>query len=118
MISEKCCLCGTACKYEWIVRQNPRDPALLSHYECDNCGEFVISIKVRVESFPAEKEKVAKFAYQRKTSTDKTKPFVLYADHAELQELSNKDRFDLFQWGELVSRLNENGEVVKRHIGF
>ena len=99
MTTQKCCLCETPCEYHCIS-------PILHHYKCDNCGEFLISTFVQVERLHAraEKEKVAKFACQRKTETDKPKPFVLYVDAAELHELSNKDRFDLFQWDELVSR--------------
>ena len=107
MTTKKCYLCGKVSKYEWIVRQNPCDPALLHHYECDNCGEFFISITTEVESSTAKKEKVAKFACQRRTETHK--PFLLYTDDAELQELSNKDRYDLFTWDELISMLEANG---------
>lgn len=118
MTTPKCCLCETPCEYHCIIRQNPLDPPIFHHYKCDNCGEFLISIEVAVTSRPAEKEKICKFACQRKTETDKPKTFVLYVNDAELQELSNKDRFDLFQRDELFSRLKENLEMVKRHIGF
>ncbi len=118
MTTQKCFLCETPCESR---HERPQNHPPLRYYKCDNCGEFLISWKVEIIDEPAEKEKVRKFASQRKTETDKPKPFVLYeddADYAELQEFSDKDRFDLFQWHALVSRLNENGEMVKRHIGF
>jgi DNA-directed RNA polymerase subunit M/transcription elongation factor TFIIS len=112
----KCYLCGEACEYEWIVRQNYLDPSLLSFYNCGNCGEFFIPMTVKTVILPVEKEKVAKFAYGRKTET--SKPFVLYADDEELQEFSGKDHCDLFKWSEFISTLEADGSKRRRRIGF
>ncbi len=112
----KCYLCGAACEYEWIVRKNHLDPSLLSFYNCGNCGEFFISITVKTKILPVEKEKVARFAYRRKTET--SKPFVLYADDEELQEFSGKGHCDLFKWSEFISTLKADGSKRKRRIGF
>jgi hypothetical protein len=90
-MTKKCCLCETDCEYEPRLRKNPSDPVLFRHYECNQCGEFLISITAQT----AGKEKLAKFACQRNSETYKS--FVLYTEDAELQEISNKDQWVRFK---------------------
>lgn len=121
MTLEKCFLCGIECECQWTGDKDYH----IDWYNCENCGRFGISVQAQAErdqskplEIQDEKKKLAKFALQRKVKNKKS--FLLYATDNELEVFTKetKSNSDLLKWEELVLSLDENGEMMKRRIGF
>jgi len=113
---QRCFLCGIESEWRWEGGRS----YLVDWYNCENhCGRFGISVEVAMEmardrshqvKIREEKNKLANFAHLRRAK--KKKPLLLYAKESEVFPEETQSSADLFKWDQLISLLDDNGEMT------